>query len=145
MLGHGLEELFDAAWVEKLEALSVRQQKGENGEGATCSLAGLEVTKADGGTLQVDVIATLLILEDEALQTLILRVPQTVTPSPAPVTVNVIAAVNRHQQRLRGLENALNGLLPRLQSDAPEVVNEIRTLDQALADVEKKSPHQRRK
>ncbi len=137
LLGHGLEELFDAAWVEKLEALSVRQQKGENGEGATCSLAGLEVTKADGGTLQVDVIATLLILEDEALQTLILRVPQTVTPSPSPETVNVIAAVNRHQKRLRGLENALNGLLPRLQSDAPEVVNEIRTLDQALADVEK--------
>ena len=138
LLGLGLEDVFKETWVEKLNALSDCSQLGKNDDGTACSLSGVEVVKADGHTQQVDVIATMLTLEDETLQTLILRVPQDIAPSPSPVTFNVIAAVNRHQQRLRGLENALNDLLPRLQSAAPEVVNEIRTLDQALADVEKK-------
>ncbi|WP_316347206.1 response regulator [Desulfuromonas acetoxidans] len=137
LLGHGLEDVFTKAWVEKLDTLSGCPHPGGNENGTACSLTRVDVVKADGHTQQVDVIATMLTLEDEALQTLILRVSQEIAPAPSPVTVNVIAAVNRHQQRLRGLENALNGLLPRLQSDAPEVVNEIRTLDQALADVEK--------
>jgi len=137
LLGHGLEDVFTNAWVEQLDALSDCPHPGGDDNVAACSLTGVDVIKADGHTQQVDVIATMLTLEDEALQTLILRASQEIAPAPSPVTVNVIAAVNRHQQRLRGLENALNGLLPRLQSDAPEVVNEIRTLDQALADVEK--------
>jgi len=137
LLGHGLEDVFTNAWVEKLNALSDCPRPGGDDNVAACSLTEVDVIKTDGHTQQVDVIATMLTLEDESLQTLILRVSQEIAPAPSPVTVNVIAAVNRHQQRLRGLENALNGLLPRLQSDAPEVVNEIRTLDQALADVEK--------
>jgi two-component system sensor histidine kinase ChiS len=137
LLGQSPEALFDASWVRTLDDLSARQQAGDTPEGAACSYAGLNVTKADGSTLRVDLIVTMLALEDESLQALILRSPQSAASAPSRTAVSVIDAVNRHQQRLRGLENALNGLLPRLQSQAPEVVHEIRTLDQALADVEK--------
>nr|WP_320048714.1 response regulator [uncultured Desulfuromonas sp.] len=142
LLGCALGDLFDRPWLDTLNALTEEETELLSPDEAVSRVQPLQgvTLKTAQGNVAVDLFVTLLSVDEEQQQTLIIRPVQADTveeSSAGHTTLSVIDAVNRHQKRLRGLENALNSLLPRLQSDAPEVVNEIRSLDQALADVEK--------
>ena len=141
LLGRSIDRLFDSGGIDIIDE-SLRQQVSEEAETPMPRMIqDMGVLAAGSGRIRVEAVITTLQMENERLLALIIRPAGDSSPSASPAVgktaaLNVIEEVNRHQERLRGLENALNGLLPTLRDSAPEIVKEIRSLDQALDDVQ---------
>ena len=144
LLGQPLDMLFDADWVQTLgERLPLpEKQPAATGVPRAYSCEDLDIHASDGRKIRADMAITAMTVDDDSMHILIIRCagpkPVAAPDDTAPgKTLALIDEINRHQERLMGLENSLNGLFPQLKNLAPKLEQEIRDLDQALDGIQK--------
>jgi two-component system sensor histidine kinase ChiS len=74
-------------------------------------------------------------LEDERLFMMIMREPDRIPDMKGPGQVSalrMVDALNRNRDRIRALEESLNGALAKIREEDPAVVRELKTVDAAL-------------
>ncbi len=106
--------LFDAASSDSLRALWAVPERGPANGAPSRVWRRLHLTGSDGARRPVQGIAPPLNLDADQLQVLIMRPAEDRGGAPNPQVAAVIDELNWHQSRLRGVEEILNGLLPRL-------------------------------
>ena len=97
---------------------------------------GLTLRDADGTPVIRDILRTTMEMEDEILSILILRQETSPPGERLPVpAMALIEEMNRNRDRLQSLEEALNGLTPKVLEGHPGFLQNLRAIDTALDQV----------
>jgi two-component system, sensor histidine kinase ChiS len=118
----------------KREALCLSQSEGNRDFGV------LALKHSDGTLCNVRVFVSLLDIEEESLWLLILRKDngdkQNATKKISH-SLGIIDSINRNRSRLQSIQQSLNGILPFISETQPDFLNELKLIDESLANAEK--------
>ncbi|MBU1708711.1 MAG: response regulator [Proteobacteria bacterium] len=136
LLGRSVWSVFSDGAADVLRPMMSTRKPG----GGDTTVRDVLFQGIDDTTVSANLLITTLELEDELLNVFLLRKStlEHSDYSKASVTMPVltlISELNRNQERLRSLEETLNGLLPGIIEKAPAFQKEIKAIDSALEEV----------
>jgi two-component system sensor histidine kinase ChiS len=106
-----------------------------NGDGKG-DLGIVALVRADGSLCETQVYLSIFNVEDESLCLLILRksegLHERAVAKNFEHSIGIIEAINKNRLRLQSIKTSLNGLLPLINDEQPEFLNELKAIDESL-------------
>ncbi|MGD9162173.1 MAG: ATP-binding protein [Desulfobacteraceae bacterium] len=140
LLGQSVLELINSEKDDLLTKLREDQLKKHRETGLTRDLEQLRLKRADGSELIVEVLMTLLDLEEERIFLLIIKEPPEKNQREsgrqfAAQSLNIIREINFNLGRIRSMEESLNNISPLIREKDPRFIDELDMIENTLARV----------
>lgn len=138
LLGKPVEHFLIHDAMQQLQPWLDRMAQGDDAFSNPEAPMELGVLKKDGRTLHCQALPVMLQLDEERLLVLIMPTEKgLLSKATAPFgnTRQVINTLNRNRERLHSLKNALNGLPPQILAHKPDFLEDLHSLDSAMAQI----------
>lgn len=137
MLGKPVEQFFNHDAMTRMQPWLDQMVHGRNASSDPAALIELTVPDQQGRPNHCRVMPALLHLDEEQLLVLIMtdKARQPDGALPLKGARHIIDTLNRNRERVQSLETTLNGLTPVILAHKPDFLDDLHSLDSAMAQV----------